>query len=68
MARFKCGDGRVGEVRHAADIKVGSAGCRGAFMVFVSEAEMPALLREGALEALGGKPDFGRDTLTIHCE
>ena len=64
-ARLKFGDGRVGEVRFAADIEVGIAGCRGAFTDFVLDADIPALLCEGALEALGGQLDFERDILTI---
>ena len=44
MARFKVGDGSAGEVRHAADIKVGIAGRKGAFTAFLLEADVPALL------------------------
>ena len=40
-------------MKHAADIKVGAAGCMGAFTAFVLDAEIPALLCTGALEALG---------------
>ena len=35
MVRFKFEDGRAGAVKHAADIKVGNAGCEGAFAAFV---------------------------------
>ena len=49
MARFKFGDVRVGEVRYAADIKVGIAGRRGAIAAFFLDAEIPASLRRGAL-------------------
>ena len=64
-ARFKFGDGRIGEVKHAADIKVGVAGCKGAFTAFVLDAYIPALLRKGALEALGAQLDFEKDTLSL---
>ena len=43
-ARFKFGDGRVGVVGHAADIKVGIAGRRGAFTAFALDAEIPTLI------------------------
>ena len=65
IARFKFGDGRVGEVKYAADIKVGTAGCRGAFTAVALETGIPALLRKGAIESLGGRSDFERDILTI---
>ena len=58
MARFTFGDRRVGEVRHAAEIKVGIAGRRGAFAACVLDADIPTLLRRGALEAIGGQLDF----------
>ena len=61
-ARFKFGDGRIGEVQYAANISVGIAGCKGAFTAFVMDAEVPALLRKGALEALGAQLDFAKDT------
>ena len=64
-ARLKCGDGRVGEVRRAADTQVGVAGSRGACTAFALEADIPALLREGAPGALGGQLNFERDILTI---
>ena len=63
--RFKFGDGRVGEVQHAADITAGIAGREGASAMFALGADTPAPLRRGALEALGGQPDFERDMLTI---
>ena len=65
MARFKFGGGRIGEVKYAADIKVGFAGCRGVSTAFVLEADIPALLRTGALGALGGQFDCERDISTI---
>ena len=58
MARFKFGGGRLGEVRCAADTKVGMVGRRGALAAFVLKADAPALLRQGAIEALGGQTDF----------
>merc|ERR1712052_65500 len=64
-ARFKFGDGRIGEVQYAANISVGIAGCKGTFTAFVMDAEVPALLRKGALEALGAQLDFAKDTLWL---
>ena len=64
-ARFKFGDGRVREVRYAADIKIGFAGRGGAFRAFALEPDIRALLREGASEALGGQLDFVRNVLGI---
>ena len=65
MARFKFGDGRVGEVKFAADIEVGAPSSRGTFGAFLLEADNPALLRKGALEALGGQLDFARDVSAV---
>ena len=64
-ARSKFNDGRVGEVQHAADIKVGAAGCAGAFLAFALDADIPARLIKGALGALRGQLDFERDILAI---
>ena len=64
-ARFSFGDGRLREVRHAADVPVGIAGNRGMFTAFALEAEIPALLREGVMEALGGKSNFLRGSLNL---
>ena len=64
-ARFRFGDGCQGEVRRAADIPVAVVGRRGKFTAFVLGADIPALLREGALEAMGGQLDFPRDLLTL---
>ena len=64
-AQFKSGDGRLGEVRCAADIPVGTAGKRGTFAALVPEANILALLREGALEALGGRLDFCCDIVKL---
>ena len=64
-ARFKFGDGRIGEVRYAADITVGIAGRKGSFTAFVLDAEIPALLCKGALEALSAQLDFAKGTLWL---
>ena len=64
-ARFEFGVGGIGEVKNAADIKVGFAGCKDALEAFVLDAETPALLRKGALEALGDPLDFDKDTLSL---
>ena len=65
MAFFKFGGGRVGEVRYVADPKVGIAGRRGAFAAYAMEADIPASLRKGALEAVGGRSDSARDARAI---
>ena len=57
-ARFKFGDGRPGEVRYAAGSPVGIAGGPGKFADFLLQAEIPALLRKGALRAAGWDTDF----------
>ena len=41
-ARFRFGDGRVGDVRHSADIAGGFAGNEGESAAFALEADMPA--------------------------
>ena len=64
-ATFKFGDGRTGEVCHAADIAVGVAGIKGVFTAFVLDSDAPALLSEGGLETLQGCLDFVRHTLTL---
>ena len=56
FARFKFGDGRLGEVRRAADASVGIA----------LEVDIPAVSRQSALEAVGGQLDFPIDILTLH--
>ena len=53
-ARFKFGDGRLGEVRVPADIPGGLGGVRGNVSAFELEADIPAFLRKGAAEALVG--------------
>ena len=52
-------------MKHAADIKVGIAGCKGSLTALVLGAETRALLRKGALEALGAQLDFDKDTLSL---
>ena len=64
-ALFKFGDGRTGQVCHAADITVGVAGVKGAFTAFVLDSDNPALLSKGALESLRGCLDSAQHTLTL---
>ena len=52
---------RLGELRHAADILVGIAGIKGEFTPSVLDADIPALLRKGAMEASGGQLEPPRD-------
>ena len=52
-------------MKHAADIKVGIAGRKGAVAAFALEAEIPALQCKGALEALGAQLDFEKDTVLV---
>ena len=63
ILRFR--DGCLGEVRHADDIPAGIAGNTGNFTASAPDAEIPALLRKGALVALGGQLDFPRDGLAL---
>ena len=64
-ATFKFGDGRPGEVCHAADIAAGVAGVKGMFTAFVLDSDTPALLSKGALETLQGRLDFAGHALTL---
>ena len=64
-ARSRFGDGLPGEVRHAACIPAGVAGSKGMFIAFVLDADIPALLRKDAVEALGGQLDFSRDSSVL---
>ena len=64
-ATFKFGDGRTGEVCHAADIAVGVAGVKGMSAAFVLDSDIPALLSKGALETLQWRSDFARHTTTL---
>ena len=66
LAGFKFGKGRLGEVRFAAEISVGIAGGRGKFAAFLLAADIPLLLRQGALGALGGwQVDSNRNALSV---
>ena len=53
QTRFRFGDGRLGVVRHAADIPLGIVGNEGALTASALDGYSPALLRKGAMEALG---------------
>ena len=53
QATSKFGDGRMGDVRFAADITGRIAGAKGNFPAFVLGAGIPALLRKGASGPLG---------------
>ena len=64
-ATFKFGDGRTGEVCHAADIAVGVASIKGASTAFASDSDIPALLSKRALEASQGCLDFVRHAPTL---
>ena len=66
QARFRFGDGRFGEVRRAVDILAGIAGNKGAPAAFAPEGGIPALLRQGAIEAFVGLLDFLRGPLNLH--
>ena len=48
-----------------ADIPAGIIGGRGEVRAFLTEADIPALLRKGALEALGGKEESPRNAPTL---
>ena len=64
-ARYKIGDGRPGAVRSATGIALGNAARGGTPATFALEADIPALLREGALGALGGQSDSACDVSTF---
>ena len=64
--RFKFGNGRLREVRFSASIPVGMSGGRGRSRAFALGAHVPALLRKGALEALGARLDLPRNVLTLN--
>ena len=53
----------MGEVKRAADIKVGVAGCKGAYTALVLDAEISAFLRKSALEAPAAQLDFDKNAL-----
>ena len=63
--RVKFRNGRLGEVRYAVDIPVGLACGRGRFAAFSMEAETPAPLHNGSLEAPEGQSHFPRNLLTL---
>ena len=52
-------------MRFAADTPVGFVGGRGACAATLPDTDIPALLHEGALGALGGQLDFFRNVLTL---
>ena len=65
-ARYKFGDGRLGEVRRAADISAGIAGSRGKFAPSATETEgISAFLRRGALGGVGGRSGLFRDISSL---
>ena len=64
-ARSRFGGGRLGEESHAADIPAGIAGNKGKFAAFALDADIPALLREGAAEESGSQLDVSRDPLVL---
>ena len=64
-ARFKFGDGDLGAVRRAANILAAIAGGRGKLTASLLEAAIQALLRRGALGALGGQLAFARTISTL---
>ena len=64
-AKFRSGDGRLGEVRHAADIPVWIAGDKGRYTPFAPGSDIPALLRRGARRRFGGSWIFLRGSLIL---
>ena len=64
-ARGRFRDGRLDDVRHAADFPACISGSQGNFAAFALDADIAELSRKGALEALGGQLDFLRDPLTL---
>ena len=63
-ARCKFGGSRLGGMRSEADIPVGLGG-RGTLAAFALKAEMEALSRKGASEALGGQLDVAHISLMV---
>lgn len=57
-AKYKFGNGRLGEVRNATDIPVGIAGGRGKVTASLKDPGVLALLRKSALESLGAQLDI----------
>ena len=64
-ARSNWGDGSLGRVQFAADVPAGIAGGRGRFAALFLEAGIPALLRKGAVEAVGGRLAFASNALML---
>ena len=64
-ARFCFGDGRVGDVRYAADTPARVAGIQGKFSASCRGADIPALSPKGATKAPGGKLDSPRDSFVF---
>ena len=62
QARFRLGDGRLGEGRQAY-IAAGVAGDKGVLTAFATEGGISALSRKGALEAPVGQLDCSRGLL-----
>ena len=65
LANLKFRDGRMDDVRYAADISADIAGAKDNFAAVALAADLPALLRKGALGALRGKLDFSWYSLTF---
>ena len=65
MASSKFGNGKLGQVFCAAGVPVAIAVRREMFCDFLVGAEIPALLREGALEAMDGGLDVSRKCLHL---
>ena len=64
-ARFKFGDGRLGDVRCAAGCPVGVAGGPGKCTAYLLDAGIPASSRKGASEARGRQVDSPCSVLTL---
>ena len=64
-ARVRIGDGRIGEVRRGADIPAGVTWRKGKCTAFALDADIPALMRDGVMESLGGQSEFSRDSLVL---
>ena len=64
-ARFKFGGGRHEGVHGAADTPLGIRSGRGEFTAFALVADIPSLLRKGAIGALGGQVDFACNVSTL---
>ena len=62
-AKFEVGNGRTEEIRLAADVPMETASRRGEFANFLADADIPALLRKGILEASEGKLDSPENCL-----